>query len=221
MKVWNPPVSSCNARSLQQVIDTILIILHVAVEHGRVRAQSQLVGDARRVQPFAAVNLVVADDVANAVGKNLSPAARQRINTGCLHLDEGLLNGELRTLRQKRHFHHCECLDVNLREALLQSRNEVEEVFERQIRVQSADDVELRDRLSVAGGRGLPCLLQGHCVGALASLLAAEGAETAGSNTDIGRIDMPIDVEVGQVAVHLLAHPVRQPSHGEQIARLV
>ena len=96
--------------------------------------------------------------------------------------------------------------------------DQVEKIFERQVGMQAADDVELRHRLGVARSRGLPCLFQSHGVAGRVALLAAEGAQLAGRHAHIGRIDVAIDVEVGHVAVHALAHVVGQPAHGQHVA---
>jgi hypothetical protein len=71
---------------LEQVIDAVFVVFDVAVEHGRVRLQPDLVRQARRVEPFIAVNLVIADDVPHAVGKNFGAAAGQRIDARLFHL---------------------------------------------------------------------------------------------------------------------------------------
>ena len=64
-------------------------------------------------------------------------------------------------------------------------------------------------------------LFQRHGVGAGRIFLAAEGAQAAGRHADVRRIDVAIDVEVGLVAVHALAHEIRHPSHGENVAGAV
>src|SRR6266850_2526751 len=63
-----------------QVVDPVFVIFNVAIEHGRIRPQTQPVGNARRFQPLGAINLVVAYDAAYAVRKNFCTATRQRIN---------------------------------------------------------------------------------------------------------------------------------------------
>ena len=57
------------------MVDAVFVVLDVAVEHSRVRLQSDLVGELGGFEPLVAVNLMVADDVAYAVGKNFSAAA--------------------------------------------------------------------------------------------------------------------------------------------------
>src|SRR5580693_3517430 len=77
---------------LEQVIDAVFIIFYVTVEHGRIRFQADLVGELRGFEPLVAIDFVIANDVANAVSKNLSAAARQRIDTGSFELLECLRN---------------------------------------------------------------------------------------------------------------------------------
>src|ERR1700674_1834495 len=105
---------------------------------------------------------------------------------------------------------------MDLREALLEAGNQVEKVLKRQIGMQTADDVELRNRFAVARGSRLKRFLEGHGVGAGRVLLPAEGAEAAGGHANIRRIDVAIDVEVRLVAVHALTHAIAPPAatHG-------
>ena len=84
--------------------------------------------------------------------------------------------------------------------------------------MQAADDVELGDRFGVSGGGRLQRLFQRHGVGAGRILLAAEGAEPAGRDAHVRRIDMAVDVEVRLVAMHPLAHEVGHPAHGQNVA---
>ena len=110
---------------------------------------------------------------------------------------------------------------MNLREALFQSRNKIKEVLERQVGMQSADDVELGDCFGVAGSGGLERLFEGHGVGAGSVLLAAESAQAAGSDANVGRINVPVDVEIGFVAMQALADVVREPTDSKYVASLV
>ncbi len=61
----------------QQMIDPVFVVLDVAVEHGGIRLQPDLMSQLRGIQPLVAVNLVIADDVAHAIGKNFRAAAGQ------------------------------------------------------------------------------------------------------------------------------------------------
>ena len=97
-----------------------------------------------------AIDFVVADDGAHPRRKNLRAAAGHGVHARLAQLDQRLLDGELGASRQVRDLHHGERLDVDLGKALLEPAHQVEEVFERQIGMQAADNVKLRYRLGVA-----------------------------------------------------------------------
>ncbi len=71
---------------------------------------------------WSAVNLVIADDVAHAVGKNFCAAAGKRIDAGGFQLLQRLADRELGALRQVRDLDHGEGFEMNLRKALLETR---------------------------------------------------------------------------------------------------
>ena len=202
---------------LEQVIDAVGVVFNVAVEHGRIRFEAQLVRRARGFEPLFAVNLVVADDGADARGEDLRAAAGHGVHTRLAQLEEGFFDAELGAASQKRDLHHGEGLDVHLGETFFEPLDQIQEELKRQIGVQAADDVELGDGFRVAGGRGLPRLIEGHGVARGIALFAAEGAELAGRDAHVGGVDVAIDVEVGHVAVHPLAHMVGQPTHGQHV----
>jgi hypothetical protein len=52
-------------------------------------------------------------------------------------------------------------------------------------------------------------------------LLAAEGAQAARGDANVGVVDVPVDVEVGDVAVHALAHVIGQPADRQNVAGAV
>ena len=164
---------------------------------------------------------MVADDVAHAVGKNLSTAAGKRIHTRGFQLLQRFADRELRAPRQIRDLDHGERLEMDLRKALLEARAEIEEILKRQVGMQSADDVEFRDRLGVSRGRGFECFVERHRVSAGRVFLSSKGAEAAGGHANIRGIDMAVDVEVRLVAVHALTHQVGHPAHGENVAGAV
>src|SRR5271156_1088048 len=173
------------------------------------------------VKPLIAIDLVVANDVANPVGKYLGATAGERIHARSLELFEGLANRELGALRKVRDLNHGERFEVNLRKALLQPRAEVEEIVKRQIGMQSANDMKLSDRLGVARGSRFESLLKRHGVGARRILFAAEGAKAAGRDAYVRRIDVAIYVEVSLIAMHALADVIGHPAHRENIAGAV
>ncbi len=95
--------------------------------------------------------------------------------------------------------------------------DQVEEELKRKVGMQTAYDVELGDCFRVARGRGFKRLVERHGVAGRVALLAAKGAQLAGGHAYVGGVNVAIDVEVGQVAVHALADVVGQPAHGQHI----
>ena len=87
--------------------------------------------------------------------------------------------------------------------------------------MQSAHNVKLSDRLGVSRGRGLESLFERHGVGAGCVLLSTKRAQAARRDANIRGIDMPVDVEIRLVAMHALAHGVRHPAHGKNVAGAV
>src|SRR5258706_13367109 len=101
---------------------------------------------------------------------------------------------------------------MNLRKALFEPGAEIEEILKGEVRMQSADDVQLGDRLVVSRGCGFKGLVERHSVGAGSVFFAAEGAKAAGGDTNIGRIDVAIDIEISPVAMHAFANMVGHPA---------
>ena len=51
--------------------------------------------------------------------------------------------------------------------------------------------------------------------------VTAKGAELAMSDTNVGRINVPVDVEIGDVAVLFFAHVIREPADRQQVRRAI
>src|SRR5882762_89025 len=99
----------------EQMIDTVFVVLDVTVQHGRIRPQANLMSRARSVQPFLAVNLVIADDMPNMIAENLRPASGKRIDPSFFQLYKRLSNRELGSLGQVGNLHHRERLQGHLK----------------------------------------------------------------------------------------------------------
>src|SRR5437879_5369366 len=87
--------------------------------------------------------------------------------------------------------------------------------------MQSADDVELGDRLAVARTCSLESFVESHGIGSGRVFLASERAQAARGDANIGGIDVAVDVEIGFIAVPTLTHMVRHPARGEDVAGAV
>ena len=87
--------------------------------------------------------------------------------------------------------------------------------------MQAAHNVKFRDRLAPAFARRLPDLFERHRVRIRIALLLAERAQPATRHADIGRIDMAVDVEIRDIAMHAFAHDVGQVAQRQHVARAV
>ena len=70
----------------EQMVNAILVVLHMAIEHSRIGLESDPVGKPGSLEPLVAINLVVANDVPDAIGENLCPSTGQRIHPRSLQL---------------------------------------------------------------------------------------------------------------------------------------
>src|SRR5437867_7433245 len=68
---------------LEEMIDAVFISFDMAVQHSRIRFEPDVMGRTRGFQPLVAINLVIADDVADAISKDLCATARERVHA-CL-----------------------------------------------------------------------------------------------------------------------------------------
>ena len=100
MNATKPCVSSCSFAQLQQVIDALFVGFDVAVEHGGVGAQADLMRRARDVEPLLPADLVIADDFAHARMENFGAAAGQRIHAGFFHFAQRFIDGNFGDARE-------------------------------------------------------------------------------------------------------------------------
>ncbi len=90
-----------------------------------------------------------------------------------------------------------------------------------QLMMQAANDVQLRGAAALGLGGTLEDLLIAHDVALLALQVGPEGAEGAAVDTDIGRVEVGVDVVVGEVAVLALADEIGQFTKREQVRGIV
>ena len=76
MKARKPPVSSCSVAQAQQVVDALLVVLDVVVEHRAVRRHAHAVGQAVHVEPDLGRLLARRDELADAMRRR--PRRRRR-----------------------------------------------------------------------------------------------------------------------------------------------
>src|SRR5208282_4673707 len=87
--------------------------------------------------------------------------------------------------------------------------------------MQAADDVKFRRAFRNSLGRSRPNFVESKRVSPRRIRRAPERAQTAMRDAHVRRIDVPVDVEVADVAVPLLANVVREPPKRKQVVRLV
>src|SRR5687768_18576530 len=64
------------------MVDAMIVVFNMAVEHCAVRMQAQLVGRAVNVDPVAGVRLVLANAIPDLGMKNLRPSPRHASQSG-------------------------------------------------------------------------------------------------------------------------------------------
>src|SRR5882762_518692 len=87
--------------------------------------------------------------------------------------------------------------------------------------MQAANDVEFGGAFANALFRTLIDFFQSVGVGTGRVRIAAKGAEFAVRHANVGRIDVAINVEIGDVAVFFFADVVGEPADGQQIGRAI
>ena len=148
MKVLNPSGLVLQIAQAHQVIDLVLGLLDVAVEHRAVGVDPHLMRRAVYLEPLVGVELAVADDLADfgskisapPPGSEPSPASRIRSSTSAIEIFSSLANqpisiavNALRWTLGKRSFKPAQHLQVPV---------------EREVGVKTADDVELGHRVA-------------------------------------------------------------------------
>ncbi len=204
-----------------EVIRALFLGFHVAVKHRGIRMQSNFMRLPRDAQPHLSADFVIANNPAHARMKNLRAAAGKGIDPRLFQLQQGFFGGKFRDAREVAHLDHGECFQVHARAALFEPADHFQKIFERQVRVQAADNVKFQRAFAHTLFRARINLIQRKIVGAGRVGIAAKGAKLAVCNADVCRIDVPIDVVIRDIAVLFLAHVIRQPAHGQQVGRTI
>src|ERR1700736_732693 len=103
------------------MIDTVLFGFDVAIQHGAIRFQPEPMGRARNVQPLPAIDLVIANDAADAVAENFGSAAGKRIDA-CVHqAQQRFTDGDPGSLREVADLNHGESFKVYVGKSLLEA----------------------------------------------------------------------------------------------------
>ena len=224
------PVSQCaillEAKDVH-VRDAVAAAFDVSVEHRGVGVQAELVGGAVHVEPGAGPDLALEGFIVDAIVKHLRPAPRKRsqprLNQIAQHgLDAFIfLWAALGDPGQVHDLYRCEGFDVQLRGGLADRLEHAGVIVQRQPGVQPPDDVNLGGSRLRRLGRFLADLFDRVLVRAALILLAVERAERARQRTDVGVVDVAVDVVVRHITVHAPADLVSQRADGPEIGGFV
>ena len=164
---------------------------------------------------------VVTDLLAHALGKHLSAAARQRVEARLAQRDQHLLVGHPVEIGEECDLNGGEALQMDAGANALEAAQHLQVVVERQIGMQSVDDVDFGQWLVRALTQLVPRLLERHRVRAVvARLQARERAEQATRDADVGRFEPDVEVVIGARAVALLALAIGEPAKRQDIGTL-
>ncbi len=105
--------------------------------------------------------------------------------------------------------------------ALLQSTDEFQEIVERQIGMQAADDVEFGGAFADPLCRAFVNFFEREGVSPGSPGIAAKRAKLAMGHADVGGIDVAINVVVGDIAMALFSNIVGEPTDGEKVGRAI
>ena len=175
---------------MREVLDPVLRGLHVAVQHGAVGRNAELVGDAMHPEPLLAGELPLGDGGPHRGAEHLGPAAGQAGEPRLLACASSTSRSEIFSIRARWAISTAvSALMCTCGMPLLEPADHVGVVAQPELGVQPADDVEL------AGGHAarllglVEHLLQRAGVGALLLRHPGEGAEHAGvpEDADVGR----------------------------------
>ena len=171
-------------------------------------------------QPALGRELFRAELLADAGAEDLGAAAGQGPQARLLQGQQGVRDAQSGLVGQVGDLHRGEGLEMHLRAQLFNAPEHVEIKGEGQVRVAAADDVDLGDGLVGPLLDLAQDLLQGHLIGPRLPGLAAEGAELAPIDADIGVVDMlVVDIE-GLAPVQPLPHHLGQGPDPQQIGAL-
>src|SRR5260370_8297835 len=120
------------------MLDALFIGFDMAVKHGGIRMETDLMRRARNGEPLLAADFVVTNYLADAGIEDFRAATGERIHGGVFEREQGIADGKLGDTREIANFDHGEGLQVHAGTARLQAANQVEKIFKREIGVKAA-----------------------------------------------------------------------------------
>src|SRR5678815_1150156 len=142
-----------------------------------------------------AAALIVSDLPPYALREDLGAASRQRVEPRVHQLAQNLLVGLAIEIGEERNLHRGEALEMDVGADPLEAAQQLRVVVEREIRVQTVDDVNHGEWLVGALPQLVPRLVERHGVRAVvARLQAGTGAEVTARHTDVRRFEANVVV---------------------------
>src|SRR5262249_3587140 len=111
-----------------------------------------------------------------------------------------------------------ERFQMHLGKSLLESTQEVGEVGECQVRVESSHNVKFRNSLRVTERGMVIGFIQRHRV-AIFAWLTGKTAELTVHHAHVGRVQISVDVEIANAAIPLFACPIGQATYRIEVRR--
>ena len=183
------------------MVDTMERVFDVPVQHCAIGSQTNFVGRAMDVEPGMRVRFVLAQLIPHLgmeyLGSSTRHAAKSRVSKILQDPTDRLLRLKLKPID----FDGRPPLQMNLRVILIQELNDVAIPLVGLLMMQTAHDVHLRasviSRLLTAGKN----LLVTHHIPFRVAKVATKRTKAATVDADVGRIQMCIDIEVGDVPI--------------------
>src|SRR5262245_38341054 len=120
-------------------------------------------------------------------------------------------------MRKMIQLNHRECFQMKLWILLLQSRKQISEVAERELRVQPTRNVQFGRAFIHSLSGDFQRIVNVMCVSVGLARCAKEAAELTVDVANVRRVKVPVDVEVSRASVHLPPHRVREFSERVEI----
>ena len=204
-----------------EVVDLLLGVFHMSVEHGGVRRQATAMCGGGDLKPVFTVGLGPEQVLVDTIGEDLSAASWNGLEAGLPEIGEHLLDGFLRQPMNLSDLDHREGLQMGLRARPLHGAEYVQVVLVRQLRVHPAHHVDFRDRHVGILPDPFGYLFGLENVPPLVIRLHIERAEPTQLVAHIRVVDVLIADVVRRVAMACFPHQVGQVAEGGQIGAVV
>ena len=205
----------------KQMVDSMLCLLHVAVQHGCVGAQTKLMSRTMHVEPDITVGFVFTDLTSHFFVKDLCTTTGHAAEAGFHHLLKYPLDRLLGDEAEPTDFDRSPGLDMNLRTCFVDDSNDVQIPVETLLMMQTADHMDLRRAGVATFENSIANHLVGERVSFLISQVRAECTESTAIDTDVGRVQVNVRIVECVVAVDAFSNSIGESSKCVQIGTFI